>query len=59
MTSAVEQYRALVAKLEAINPSEPVTEEPGGYNTVVGQQSDDDILAEIAKSSKNTGNGSK
>ena len=29
MTTAVEQYRALVAKLEAINPSEPVNE--AGY----------------------------
>jgi hypothetical protein len=29
MTTAAEQYRRLVAKLEAINPSEPVSE--GGY----------------------------
>jgi hypothetical protein len=28
MTTAAEQYRALVARLEAINPSEPINEEP-------------------------------
>jgi hypothetical protein len=28
MTTAAEQYRALVARLEAINPSEPVNEAP-------------------------------
>jgi len=36
MTTAAEQYRALVARLEAINPSEPVNEEtpePAGSPT--------------------------
>ena len=36
MITAAEQYRALVAKLEAINPSVPVSE--GGYVPAAAQQ---------------------
>ena len=38
MITAAEQYRALVAKLEAINPSQPVLEDPLPYGTVAQQE---------------------
>lgn len=59
MTTAVEQYRALVAKLEAINPSEPADQtSTGSYSAVSEQASDDETLAELTKISKNLASGS-